>query len=67
MCIIINWYKYGLTLHDFKQFGYDDHDDAIKMHFFTKKNFTAGYVMPRNQKSWMPPPFGTQCPNSGFS
>ena len=21
------------------------------------------YVMPKNQKSWLPPPFGTQCPN----
>ena len=22
------------------------------------------YVMPKNQKSWLPPPFGTQCPIS---
>jgi hypothetical protein len=33
MCTIINWYNHGLSLHEFKKFGYDDHSDAIKMHF----------------------------------
>ena len=41
MCIIINEYNFGFTLHDFTKFWYDDHDDAIKMHFLTKKIFTA--------------------------
>ena len=43
MCITINWYFYGLTLDDFKNFTYGDNGDAIKMHFLTKKNFTAEF------------------------